>query len=52
MVEEFDSDCSKFERVSDFHSKTFGGPTDNLDIDDWGTCMEGPRTAIPLKKME
>jgi hypothetical protein len=41
MVEEFDSELTRL-RVSDFHSKTFGGPTDNLDIDDWGTVWKVP----------
>lgn len=44
MLEEFDSDQVESIRLS---FETFGGPTDNLDIDDWELVfLEGPKTSI------
>jgi hypothetical protein len=48
MVEEFDSDQVESIRLS---FETFGGPTDNLDIDDWELVfLEGPKTAILVEE--
>jgi hypothetical protein len=48
MLEEFDSDEVESIRLS---FQTFGGPTDNLDIDSWELVfLEGPKTSILVEE--